>query len=144
MPDIELNGFLKEKKKVGADCYCSFHALNKETQRKGPSFANEVGIILHHDKARPHVSRKSAQKNGGVGLGNFYFYQNILLWLATLTAMPLGLGSNPGEDMDVCKCILPLRHGCTLNNRRAARPLVWLVEEERGGRPLTTPRVFSL
>ncbi|GFU78858.1 hypothetical protein TNCV_4491701 [Trichonephila clavipes] len=27
--------------------------------------------------------------------------------LATLTAVPLGLGSNPGEDMDVCKCIVP-------------------------------------
>ncbi|GFW28853.1 uncharacterized protein TNCV_201761 [Trichonephila clavipes] len=41
-----------------------------------------------------------------------------------------GLGSNPGEDMDVCKCIVPLRHGATLNSRRAASPLVWLVEGE--------------
>ncbi|GFW19897.1 hypothetical protein TNCV_3562001 [Trichonephila clavipes] len=40
----------------------------------------------------------------------------------------VGLGSNPGEDMDVCKCIVPLRHGGTLNSRRAASPLVWLVE----------------
>ncbi|GFV77475.1 uncharacterized protein TNCV_1070041 [Trichonephila clavipes] len=31
--------------------------------------------------------------------------------------------------MDVCKCIVPLRHGGTLNSRRAANPLVWLVEE---------------
>ncbi|GFW82453.1 uncharacterized protein TNCV_3819321 [Trichonephila clavipes] len=46
------------------------------------------------------------------------------------------LGSNPGEDMDVCKCIVPLRHGCTLNSRRAASPLVWLVEvEERWETP---------
>ncbi|GFV58952.1 hypothetical protein TNCV_1804901 [Trichonephila clavipes] len=30
--------------------------------------------------------------------------------------------------MDVCKCIVPLRHGGTLNSRRAASPLVWLVE----------------
>ncbi|GFW75608.1 hypothetical protein TNCV_4427911 [Trichonephila clavipes] len=37
--------------------------------------------------------------------------------------------------MDVCKCIMPLRHGGTLNSRRAASPLVWLVERERGGRP---------
>ncbi|GFX16567.1 uncharacterized protein TNCV_23381 [Trichonephila clavipes] len=28
-------------------------------------------------------------------------------WLATLIAGPLDLGSNPGEDMDVCKCIVP-------------------------------------
>ncbi|GFX11114.1 down syndrome cell adhesion molecule homolog [Trichonephila clavipes] len=40
-----------------------------------------------------------------------------------------GLGSNPGEDMVVCKCIVPLRQGGTLNSRRAASPLVWLVEE---------------
>ncbi|GFY10661.1 hypothetical protein TNCV_2194821 [Trichonephila clavipes] len=48
--------------------------------------------------------------------------------LATLTAMSLGLGSNPGEDMDVCKCIVPSWHGGTLNSRRAASPLVKLVE----------------
>ncbi|GFT07505.1 hypothetical protein TNCV_2751781 [Trichonephila clavipes] len=54
-------------------------------------------------------------------------YRIPVLWLATLTAMPYGLGSNPEEDMDVCKRIVPLRHGGTLNSRRAASPLVWLV-----------------
>ncbi|GFW23965.1 hypothetical protein TNCV_4950111 [Trichonephila clavipes] len=47
-----------------------------------------------------------------------------------LTAVPLRLGSNPGEDMDVCKCIVPSRHGVTLNNRRVASTLVRLVEGE--------------
>ncbi|GFW91660.1 uncharacterized protein TNCV_4500791 [Trichonephila clavipes] len=42
-----------------------------------------------------------------------------------------GLDSNPGEDMDVCKCIGPTRHGGTLNSRRAASPLVRLVEGEQ-------------
>ncbi|GFV83120.1 uncharacterized protein TNCV_2802461 [Trichonephila clavipes] len=32
--------------------------------------------------------------------------------------------------MGVCKCLVPLRHGGTLNSRRAASPLVWLVEGE--------------
>ncbi|GFX67760.1 uncharacterized protein TNCV_1564621 [Trichonephila clavipes] len=32
--------------------------------------------------------------------------------------------------MDVCKCIVPSRHGGILNIRRAASPLVWLVEGE--------------
>ncbi|GFU87397.1 hypothetical protein TNCV_2716821 [Trichonephila clavipes] len=41
-----------------------------------------------------------------------------------------GLGSNPGEDIDVCKCIVSLRHGGTLNSRRAASPFVRLVEAE--------------
>ncbi|GFX83749.1 hypothetical protein TNCV_350131 [Trichonephila clavipes] len=32
--------------------------------------------------------------------------------------------------MDVCNRIVALRHGATLNSRRAASPLAWLVEEE--------------
>ncbi|GFV67798.1 hypothetical protein TNCV_3546001 [Trichonephila clavipes] len=47
-------------------------------------------------------------------------------WLATLTDVPLKMGSKPREDMDVCKCIVPSRHGGTLNSRRA--DLVRLVE----------------
>ncbi|GFW24102.1 uncharacterized protein TNCV_4951461 [Trichonephila clavipes] len=46
------------------------------------------------------------------------------------TTVCVGLGSNPGEDMDACKCIVPLRHEDTLNSRRAASPLVRLVERE--------------
>ncbi|GFX28151.1 uncharacterized protein TNCV_424781 [Trichonephila clavipes] len=53
-----------------------------------------------------------------------------LAWIATLTALPSGLGSNPGEAMDVCKCAVPLRQGGILNSRRAANPLAWLVEGE--------------
>ncbi|GFW84342.1 uncharacterized protein TNCV_1132111 [Trichonephila clavipes] len=64
--------------------------------------------------------------------------------LATLNTVPQGLGSNPGEDMDVCKCIVPSRHEGTLNSRQAASPLVRLVEGEKGERPLTLPGVFSL
>ncbi|GFX78933.1 uncharacterized protein TNCV_3912221 [Trichonephila clavipes] len=38
--------------------------------------------------------------------------------------------------MDVCKCILPSRHGVTLNSLRAANHLLRLVEgEERWGAP---------
>ncbi|GFX41780.1 hypothetical protein TNCV_388931 [Trichonephila clavipes] len=57
--------------------------------------------------------------------------------LATLIAEPLGLGSNLGQGMDVCKCIVPSRQVATLNSLRAASPLVRLVGGE--GRPLTTP-----
>ncbi|GFU63964.1 cullin-4A [Trichonephila clavipes] len=50
--------------------------------------------------------------------------------------MALGLSSNPGEDMDVCKCIMPSRHGGTLISSRAASPLVRMVEgEERREAP---------
>ncbi|GFW95531.1 uncharacterized protein TNCV_1722321 [Trichonephila clavipes] len=53
-----------------------------------------------------------------------------------LTAVPLGLVSNPGEDMDVCKGIVPARHGGTLNSSRVASPLVRLVEgQERWDAP---------
>ncbi|GFX99052.1 hypothetical protein TNCV_4810001 [Trichonephila clavipes] len=39
------------------------------------------------------------------------------------------LDLNPGEDMDVCQCIVPARHGGTLNGRRAAKS-----SREVGGR----------
>ncbi|GFX04160.1 uncharacterized protein TNCV_3973091 [Trichonephila clavipes] len=53
----------------------------------------------------------------------------------------LGLGWNPGEGMDVCKCIVPSRHGGTLNSRRAASPLVRLVEgKERWEAPGHLPQ----
>ncbi|GFW00049.1 uncharacterized protein TNCV_3568391 [Trichonephila clavipes] len=47
-----------------------------------------------------------------------------------------GLGSNPGEGMAVCECIVPPRHGGSLKSRQAASPLVRLVEgEERWKAP---------
>ncbi|GFV98978.1 mariner transposase [Trichonephila clavipes] len=46
-----------------------------------------------------------------------------------------GPGSNPVEEMDVCKCVVPLRHRGTLNIRLAASPLVCLVEEEESLSP---------
>ncbi|GFU15803.1 hypothetical protein TNCV_2367641 [Trichonephila clavipes] len=39
----------------------------------------------------------------------------------------VGLGSIPGENLDVCKCIVPSWHGGTLNSRRVDSPLVRLV-----------------
>ncbi|GFW58718.1 uncharacterized protein TNCV_379011 [Trichonephila clavipes] len=56
----------------------------------------------------------------------------VVEWLATLTAVLQGLCLNPGEDMDVFKCIVPLQHEGTLNSRQAASPLVKLAAEERG------------
>ncbi|GFY02581.1 hypothetical protein TNCV_3504611 [Trichonephila clavipes] len=44
--------------------------------------------------------------------------------------------------MDVCKCIVPLRHEDTLNSRLAAIPLVWLVEEEERWEALGHPQGF--
>ncbi|GFT47072.1 uncharacterized protein TNCV_3747301 [Trichonephila clavipes] len=41
-----------------------------------------------------------------------------------------GPGLNPGENIDVCKCIVPAQHGGTLNIRRPASSLVRLVEGE--------------
>ncbi|GFV86590.1 hypothetical protein TNCV_4184451 [Trichonephila clavipes] len=50
-------------------------------------------------------------------------------------------GSNPG---DVYKCIVPLRHGCTINSRRAASHFVRLVDGEESWEAPTTSRAFSL
>ncbi|GFV44369.1 hypothetical protein TNCV_998931 [Trichonephila clavipes] len=45
--------------------------------------------------------------------------------------------------MVVCKCIALLLHGVTLNSRRAASPLVKLVEREERWESPYHPRVFS-
>ncbi|GFW24245.1 uncharacterized protein TNCV_738711 [Trichonephila clavipes] len=42
--------------------------------------------------------------------------------------------------MDVCKCIVPSRQGGTLNSRRAAIPLVRLVEGEERWETLDHPQ----
>ncbi|GFU29199.1 hypothetical protein TNCV_278131 [Trichonephila clavipes] len=46
--------------------------------------------------------------------------------------------------MDTCKCIVPLRYGGTLNSRRAASPLVWLMEEVEKWEAPDHPKVCSL
>ncbi|GFV10191.1 hypothetical protein TNCV_3661431 [Trichonephila clavipes] len=56
-----------------------------------------------------------------------------------LTTVPLGIGSNPGEDTDVCKCIMPSRNGSTLNSCRVASPLVGLVVEDERWEVLDPP-----
>ncbi|GFT61803.1 cullin-4A [Trichonephila clavipes] len=50
-----------------------------------------------------------------------------------------GLGSNRGEDMDVCKCIVHLGHGGTINSRQAVSHLVRL-EKERWEAPDPHPQ----
>ncbi|GFY35583.1 uncharacterized protein TNCV_196831 [Trichonephila clavipes] len=44
--------------------------------------------------------------------------------------------------MTVYKCIVPLRHGGTLNSRRAASPLMWLVKGEDRWETPGHPQVF--
>ncbi|GFS73749.1 hypothetical protein TNCV_1457991 [Trichonephila clavipes] len=56
----------------------------------------------------------------------------------------LGLGSNPEEGMHVCKYIVPLWYGDTLNSRRAASTLVILVERKRGWEAPDHPQMFFL
>ncbi|GFU18236.1 hypothetical protein TNCV_1389021 [Trichonephila clavipes] len=46
--------------------------------------------------------------------------------------------------MDVCKCIVPLRQGGTLNSRRAVSPLVRLVEGEERWDATDHPQGFSI
>ncbi|GFU42349.1 hypothetical protein TNCV_4554991 [Trichonephila clavipes] len=64
-----------------------------------------------------------------------YRYSTHPPWLVTLTAVPQGLGSNPGDGMDVCKYVVPSRHGGTLNSRRASSPPVRLVKGEEAPVP---------
>ncbi|GFX50261.1 hypothetical protein TNCV_3018471 [Trichonephila clavipes] len=54
------------------------------------------------------------------------------------------MGSNSGESMDVCKCIVPLWHGDTLNSHRAASSLMRLVEGEESWGAFDHLWMFSL
>ncbi|GFU51364.1 hypothetical protein TNCV_874181 [Trichonephila clavipes] len=56
-----------------------------------------------------------------------------------LTAEWLGMGSNPGEGMNIRKRIMPLRHGGALHSHRAAIPFVILVGEEERWKALDYP-----
>ncbi|GFV61921.1 hypothetical protein TNCV_4107251 [Trichonephila clavipes] len=56
----------------------------------------------------------------------------------------IGLGLNPGAGKDVCKRIVPSRHGGTISSRRAASPLARLVEEEERWVAPDLPQVSSL
>ncbi|GFW92132.1 hypothetical protein TNCV_3540181 [Trichonephila clavipes] len=55
----------------------------------------------------------------------------------------VGSGFESGEIKDICKGTEPLRHGGILTCRQVASSLMRLVEREKGGRLLTTSRVFS-
>ncbi|GFV51566.1 hypothetical protein TNCV_3729371 [Trichonephila clavipes] len=62
-------------------------------------------------------------------------YENLSLKITDDRFSLVNLGSKAGESMDVCKCLVPLKHG-TSNSHRAASPLVKLVEgEERWETP---------
>ncbi|GFX95146.1 uncharacterized protein TNCV_3606051 [Trichonephila clavipes] len=65
-------------------------------------------------------------------------FGHLLELLAKLTVTP-GMGSNSREGMVVCKCIVPSKHGGTLNSRPATSNLVRLVEGEERWEALTIP-----
>ncbi|GFX74258.1 uncharacterized protein TNCV_838121 [Trichonephila clavipes] len=44
--------------------------------------------------------------------------------------------------MDICKCVVPLQHGGTLNSRQATSPLVWLEEGKEKWEAPAHPRGF--
>ncbi|CAK9820034.1 Histone-lysine N-methyltransferase SETMAR [Anthophora quadrimaculata] len=48
---------------ITSDKYCEqLTKLSEKIQEKRPVLANRKGVILHHDNARPHVSRQTLQK----------------------------------------------------------------------------------
>ncbi|GFV29489.1 transposable element Tcb2 transposase [Trichonephila clavipes] len=53
----------------------------------------------------------------------------------------VGMGSNPGEIMDVSKCIVPLRHRGAINSRRGASPFVSNPSTVSRRNPSSTDRI---
>ncbi|GFW09769.1 uncharacterized protein TNCV_868311 [Trichonephila clavipes] len=84
-------------------------------------FTDESRFALKPDDKRIWIWRKQGTRNQP---------QNITEHHAFRGGSIMGLASNPGEEMDVCNCMVHLRHGGILNSRQAASPLVRLVEGE--------------
>ncbi|GFU62805.1 hypothetical protein TNCV_4278891 [Trichonephila clavipes] len=102
-----------------ADTKFLFSLAKRPGSRKG-----DPSTIGHSFCRTPHLVHKRAWSNITFALTSSLHRQSVahpVEWLATLTAVPLGLGSNPEEDMDVCKCTVPSRHGGTLNSRRESQ-----------------------
>ncbi|GFS47319.1 hypothetical protein TNCV_4862751 [Trichonephila clavipes] len=59
-----------------------------------------------------------------IGRLNVYLNYNKLKQLENQHAEKLSLGTNSGEGMDICNCIVPSRHKGTLNSCRTASPFV--------------------
>ncbi|GFU13738.1 hypothetical protein TNCV_939591 [Trichonephila clavipes] len=115
---------------VGCVCGLATVDIDIEYSGRGHEDKNPCSKLLHQ------ISMKT------LNLYTFGVGQTLYAWLATLTSVSYGLGSNRGEDMDVCKCIVPSRHGGALNSRRAASPLVWLGGGSPNRRCLCVRRVF--
>ncbi|GFV84303.1 retrovirus-related Pol polyprotein from transposon 412 [Trichonephila clavipes] len=61
---------------------------------------------------------------------------DVVIRILVIGTVPLCLDSNPGEGLDVYKCIVLLQNEDTLNSRRSTSPLTRLVEgKERWGTP---------
>ncbi|GFW34343.1 hypothetical protein TNCV_220691 [Trichonephila clavipes] len=75
--------------------------------------SNVAGMKGRVDIAQP------VNRTQDLWCGNTIHHHSTLFSPIQLTAVPLELGSNAGEDMNVCKCIVLSRHGDTLNSRRA-------------------------
>ncbi|GFU02425.1 transposable element Tc1 transposase [Trichonephila clavipes] len=100
--------------------------LAQQLEKIGQEISQETIRVLYHSMSR-RVATCIQARGASTPYGARYF----------------GLGSNSGEDIGVCKCIVPSRHGGSLNSRRAASPLVRLVEEkerwEAPGHPRCPP-----
>ncbi|GFV83756.1 hypothetical protein TNCV_2555441 [Trichonephila clavipes] len=87
----------------------SIHPLATEKERNS-SESTERHLLLASDPTRKFLAHVTATK----GMQPIH-----IRWLVTLTAAPQGMGSNPGEAMDVCKGIKTP----ALNIHRATSPL---------------------
>ncbi|GFU18346.1 mariner Mos1 transposase [Trichonephila clavipes] len=54
---------MKQGKTTNADLYCNqLDKLNAAIKEKRPALASRIGIVFHHDNARPHTAMVTQQK----------------------------------------------------------------------------------
>ncbi|GFX97301.1 CCHC-type domain-containing protein [Trichonephila clavipes] len=105
--------------------------IARESEDKFDNYDYIKGVLLKRFKMSLKTFRQKFMKHQCIPARSWrdFLFEITRYFEEWLDGME-GLGSNLREDMDVCKCIVHLRHGGTLNSRRAASPLVRWVEGE--------------
>ncbi|GFW52925.1 uncharacterized protein TNCV_2395041 [Trichonephila clavipes] len=94
-------------------------------------------VVLQHINFCIVSQSPSCQHGQQKGCQRGLYHQHFATFL--LNRHYNGLNSNLGEGMDVCKCVVPLGHGGTLNRRRVASLLVRLAEGEERWKAINYP-----
>ncbi|GFY25342.1 hypothetical protein TNCV_2484621 [Trichonephila clavipes] len=123
------SGILKYGRRDREICRLSEHNYSSVAPLYGDCFFNREWNLLAGQRPM-QKSRIGHFSSGGLEVAWPLPKSKVTGLIPTGVDKFSGCESSRHKDMDVCKCIVPARHECTLNSRRAASPPVRLVEGE--------------